>query len=151
MPLKLGMLGMWHSHADGIVRRVAEHPDEFRLVGFYDPDREVVAAQSKLWETRIENFRVYDPPAQLLGQPLDGVVVEGRVYENLGLAKLALESGRPVMLEKPAGDNLDEHRRLIDLAHKKHLHVQMIYLFRYLSAVQDLLAHPKPNAFGRIY
>ena len=32
-PMKLGMLGMWHSHAHGIVRQVAEHQDEFRLVG----------------------------------------------------------------------------------------------------------------------
>ena len=151
MPLKLGMLGMWHSHADGIVRSVAEHPDEFKLVGFYDPDPEVVAAQSKQWETRIEAFRVYDKPEELLRQTLDGVVVEGRVYENLGLARLALESGRPVMLEKPAGDNLDEHRRLIDLAQKKHLHVQMIYLFRYMSAVQELLARAKRKEFGRIY
>src|SRR5215472_11736784 len=143
MPLKLGMLGMWHTHADGIVRQVAEHPDEFSLVGFCDPDREVVAAQSRKWESRIKDFRVFDKPNDLLRQPLDGVVVEGRVYENLSLARLALESGRPVMLEKPAGDNLDEHRRLVDLAQRKHLHVQMIYLFRYMSAVQELLARAR--------
>src|SRR5262249_43825774 len=75
----------------------------------------------------------------------------GRVYENLKLATLALESSRPVMLEKPAGDDLDEHRRLVDLAQKKHLHVQMIYLFRYMSAVQELLARARRNEFGRIY
>ncbi len=151
MPLKLGMLGMWHTHADGIVRRVAEHPDEFSLLGFYDPDPAVVAAQSKQWQPRVENFKVYDNPTDLLKQPLDGVVVEGRVYENLGLARLALESGKPVMLEKPAGDDLDEHRQLIDLAQKKHLHVQMIYLFRYMSAIQELLARAKRQEFGRIY
>jgi predicted dehydrogenase len=55
------------------------------------------------------------------------------------------------MLEKPAGDNLDEHRRLIDLAQKKHLAVQMIYLFRYMSAVQELLARARRKEFGRIY
>jgi predicted dehydrogenase len=149
--MKLGMLGMWHTHADGIVRQVAEHPDEFTLLGFYDPDPQVVADQSKRWEPRIRDYKVYDKPADLLRQPLDGVVVEGRVYENLQLAKLALESGRPVLLEKPAGDNLDEHRRLVDLAQKKHLHVQMIYLFRYMSAIQELLARARRNEFGRIY
>src|SRR5262245_18637764 len=145
MPLKLGMLGMWHTHADGIVRQVAEHPDEFSLVGFYDPDPQVVLAQGKKWEPRIGNFRVFGKPDELLAQALDGVVVEGRVYENLQLAKLVLESGRPVMLEKPAGVDFDEHRRLIDLAQKKHLHVQMIYLFRYMSAVQELLARAGRN------
>lgn len=151
MPLKLGMLGMWHSHAQGIVRQVAEHPEEFSLAGFYDSDPQVVAAQSKRWEPLLKDFRVYDKPDELLQLPLDGVVVEGRVYENLALARLALESGRPVMLEKPAGVNLDEHRRLIDLAQKKHLHVQMIYLFRYMSAVQELLARARRKEFGRIY
>ena len=43
--MKLGMLGMWHSHADGIVRQVAEYPNEFSLVGFYDSDPAV--AQSR--------------------------------------------------------------------------------------------------------
>jgi predicted dehydrogenase len=142
---------MWHSHAAGIVRQVAEHPDEFSLVGFYDSDPQVVASQSKSWESLLKDIRVYEKPEELLRQPLDGVVVEGRVYENLALARLALESGRPVMLEKPAGTSLDEHRRLIDLAQRKHLHVQMIYLFRYMSAVQQVLSRARRGDFGRIY
>lgn len=151
MPLKLGMLGMWHAHADGLVRQVAAHPDEFRLVGFYDLDPAVVAARSKEWGPRVPDFRVYDTPKALLRQELDGVVVEGRVFENLGLARLALESGRPVLLEKPAGDDLEEHRRLIDLAQTTHRHVQLIYLFRYMAAVQEMLGRARRGELGRIY
>ena len=151
MPLKLGMLGMWHTHADGIVRQVAEHPEEFALVGFHDADAKVVSERTKQWQPRVPGFRVFATAEELLKQPLDGVVVEGRVYENLKLARQALESGRPVMLEKPAGDKLDEHRQLIDLARRKHLHVQMIYLFRYMSAVRDLLQRGRKGEFGSIY
>src|SRR5262249_33158583 len=128
MPLKLAMLGMWHTHADGIVRQVAEHPQEFSLVGFYDPDPQVVTDRRKNWEPRLPAFRAFDKPESLLKEKLDGVVVEGRVFENLKLARLALESGRPVMLEKPAGDHLDDYRRIIDLAQRKNLRIQMIYL-----------------------
>ncbi|HEV3204953.1 MAG TPA: Gfo/Idh/MocA family oxidoreductase, partial [Gemmataceae bacterium] len=92
-----------------------------------------------------------DKPALLLKEPLDGVVVEGRVFENLKLARLALENGKPVMLEKPAGDNLHEYRQLIDLARRKHLRVQMIYLFRYMAAVQELIARVRKGDLGRIY
>ncbi len=151
MPLKLGMLGMWHTHADGIVRQVTEHPEEFALAGFWDPDPQTVAEKKKRWEAKVPNFRVFDKAETLLKEPLDGVVVEGRVFENLKLARMALESGRPVMLEKPAGDNLDEHRRLIDLAQRKHLHVQMIYLFRYMSAVLEMLDRAKKGQFGKVY
>jgi len=149
--MKLGMLGMWHTHADGIVRQVAAHPDEFTLVGFYDADAAVVQKRREQWGKQIDGFRVFEKPEQLLAESLDGVVVEGRVYENLALARLALESGRPVMLEKPAGDRLDEYRRLIDVAQRKHLHVQMIYLFRYMSAVQEMVRRARAGDLGRIY
>jgi len=145
------MLGMWHTHADGIVRQVTAHPDEFALVGFFDPAPAVVEARRKQWGPVVPNFKVFNAPEALLRESLDGVVVEGRVHENLKLARLALESGRPVMLEKPAGDNLDEHRRLIDLAQRKHLHVQMIYLFRYMSAVLDMLDRARRRELGKPY
>jgi predicted dehydrogenase len=151
MPLRLAMLGMWHTHADGIVRQVAEHPKEFTLVGFHDRDPQVVAERQKQWEPRVGKLRVFDKPEALLKEPLDGVVVEGRVHENLRLAGLALDQGKPIMLEKPAGDNFDDYRRLIDQAQKKHLHVQMIYLFRYMAAVQEMLQRVRKNELGRIY
>ena len=149
--MKLGMLGMWHTHADGIVRQVAEHSDEFTLAGFYDADPAVVARRRRDWAARIADFRVFREPDQLLAEPLDGVVVEGRVQENLALANLAIQSGRPVMLEKPAGVRMEEFRGLVDLAQKKHLHVQMIYLFRYMSAVQEMLRLARSGALGDIY
>jgi predicted dehydrogenase len=151
MPLKLGMLGMWHSHADGIVNQATANPNEFTLAGFHDSDPKVVAERRKKWEPKVPGFRVFDKAEQLLSEPLDGVVVEGRVYENLKLARMALEAGKPVMLEKPAGDDLAEYRRLIDLAQRKHLRVQMIYLFRFMSAVQELLARAKKGQLGRVY
>jgi predicted dehydrogenase len=150
-PMRLGMLGMWHSHADGIVNRVAENPKEFTLVGFHDPDPQVVAERRKRWEPRIPGFKLFDRPEQLLAEQLDGVVVDGQVYDNLKHARMALESGRPVMLEKPAGVGLDEHRTLIDLARKKKLHVQMIYLFRYMTAVREMIARARKGEFGSIY
>lgn len=151
MPLKLAMLGMWHVHAEGIVRQIAAHPNEFSLVGFHDPDPLVVEGRSKTWPSRISGYRVFATAEELLKQPLDGVIVEGRVYENLGLARLALERGLPVLLEKPAGDDLDEHRRLMDLARQKGLHVQMIYLFRYMSAVREMLGRGRRGELGAIY
>jgi predicted dehydrogenase len=150
-PMRLGMLGMWHAHADGIVARVAENPKEFSLVGFHDPDPEVVALKRKRWEPKIPGFRVFEKPEQLLSERLDGVVVEGLVLDNLNFARMALESGRPVLLEKPAGVNLEAHRKLIALAREKKLHVQMIYLFRYMSAVREMLARAKHGDFGRVY
>jgi predicted dehydrogenase len=150
-PLRLGMLGMWHSHADGIVSRVSENPKEFSLVGFHDPDPAVVAEKRKRWEPKLPGFKVFESAEALLAEKLDGVVVDGQVYDHLRFARMALESGRPVLLEKPAGTDLAEHRALIELSRKKNLHVQMVYLFRYMSAVRELLARARKGGFGRIY
>src|SRR4029077_2730141 len=103
MVMKLGMLGMWHSHAEGMVRQVARHPNEFKLVGFYDQDRTVVARREQAWKALIPDFRAFPDPNELLEEDLAGIIVEGRVFENLELAQRALEAGKPVMLEKPAG------------------------------------------------
>src|SRR5262245_47713481 len=103
MPLKLGMLGMLQPHAHGLVRQIAEHPKEFALIGFHDPDREVVAERRKVWQPLLPDFRLFDKAEDLLQQKLDGVIVESPVPLSMKFARLALEAGRPVMLEKPAG------------------------------------------------
>jgi predicted dehydrogenase len=151
MPLTLGMLGMWHTHAQGMVRQIAEHPDEFTLIGCHDPSHEVAAQRLARWREWLPDLRLFDSLEALLREPFDAVVIEGQVYDNLRLARAALESGRPVMLEKPAGNRLDEFRRLVDLAQRKHLHVQMIYLFRYMPVVLELLARVRRGELGRIY
>ncbi len=151
MPLRLAMLGMWHTHADGMVRQVCAHPEEFSLVGFHDPDPQVVAQRTAQWSGLVPGFRLFDSPAELLRQPLDGVLVEGRVSSNVGFARQAIESGIPVLLEKPAGINLREFVELAELARSRRLHLQMAYLFRYMSAVQELLARYQRGELGAIY
>jgi predicted dehydrogenase len=151
MPLRLAMLGMWHTHADGIVRQIAENSEEFALVGFHDRDPELVAQRAAQWEPRLGKLNVFDTAESLVREKLDGVIVEGRVHENVRLARLAIDEGKPVLLEKPAGDNLDDFRRLLDQAQKKHLHVQMIYLFRYMAAVQEMLQRVGKQELGHIY
>ena len=66
MTLRLGMLGMWHTHADGIVRQVVANPQEFTLVGFYDPDPKVVAARQQRWQAQLPNMRVFESADALL-------------------------------------------------------------------------------------
>jgi len=146
-----GMLGMWHTHAHGLVRQLAEHPREFTLAAAFDPDPKVAADRKGKWEKLVPKLRLFDSAEALLHERLDGVVVEGRVHENLKLARLALESGRPVLLEKPAGDDLGAYRRLVDLTRRKHLHLQMLYLFRYMSAVQELLKRVRKGELGQVY
>jgi predicted dehydrogenase len=151
MPLQLGMLGMWHVHAPGIVRQVVAHPDEFTLVGFHDPDPEVAQRRQEEWRDLVPGFRLFASPEELLGQPLDGVVVEGQVFQNPGLARLALEADKHVLLEKPAGVKVQAFQDLQSLARRKGRRVQMLYLFRYMVAMRRLLELTRAGALGKLY
>src|SRR6266536_3321792 len=117
--MNLGMLGTWHTHAEGVVRRIAEHPGEFRLAGIWDPDPQTLRERAARWKEWLPDLRVMKRPEEVLAEPLEGVLVEARIHQNLLLAMMALEAGFPVLLEKPAGDRLEEHRRLLDLARSK--------------------------------
>jgi predicted dehydrogenase len=151
MPLRLGMLGMWHVHATGMARQIAAHPDEFQLVGCFDPEPAVVNQRREGWRELIGELPLCDSADDLLRQPLDAVLVEGRVRDNVRWARMAVESGRPVLLEKPAGDNVHDFEALATLAQSRGLHVQLVYLFRYMSAVRELLERGRRGDFGRLY
>lgn len=151
MPLQFGLLGMWHTHAHGLVRQLAMHPQEFRLIGCYDPDPAVAAESYARWKELVPELALCSSPQELLALPLDAVAVEGQVADNLRWARMALESGRHVLLEKPAGTSYREFEALIELAQQRNLHVQMAYVFRYMSAVVRLRRLAAQGAFGQIY
>jgi predicted dehydrogenase len=130
---------------------MAAHPDEFTLIGCHDSDPATLAKALEKWPPLVPGLQAFKRSEDLLDQQLDAVAIEGRVYENLRYAELALQSGRPVLLEKPPGDNFEQYRRVIELAQRKNLHVQLIYLFRYMSAVQELLRRVRDGSLGEVY
>lgn len=151
MPIRLGMLGMWHVHADGLVRQLANYPEEFELVAAFDPEPEVIELRRERWRDLCPQLRWHRTPEAVLQEHLDGIVVEGRVHQNLRWARLALEQNYPVLLEKPAGDRFAEFAELIGLARTLGKHVQLIYLFRYMTAVLELIRRVRMGQFGQIY
>lgn len=149
-PMRLALLGLWHPHAPGMLRQITAHPEEFTLVGAWDPEPELAAAKREAWKS-IADVRLFPTAEALLDQKLDGVVVEGIVSENLSHARLGLERGLPVLLEKPFGCNLAETRATFNLAREKNVHLQLAYLFRYMSAVEEMLTRAKRGDIGPIY
>lgn len=151
MVLRLGMIGMWHVHAEGLVRRAAEHPDEFQFLCFHDPDPSVAAERHGRWREWFPGSSLVDRPSEVFRAPIDAVVVEGQVDANVAHARAALEAGFPVLLEKPAGTNLTDFEALIALADARGLRVQMLYLFRYMSAVREMLRLARNGELGEVY
>jgi predicted dehydrogenase len=151
MPFRLALLGVWHPHAPGMVRQIAAHPEEFELVGCWDGDRTMVEQRRSQWSSLLPGLRWFDSADELLAQQLDGVIVEGIVSENLSHARRALERNLPVLCEKPAGTTIAEAEMTFALAKRQGVHLQMAYLFRYMSAVEEMLRRAKRGDIGHVY
>jgi predicted dehydrogenase len=130
-PIKYGQIGTGHGHASktGVYRK---SPD-FEVVGIVEPDPELrrraernSAFQGLAWMSQ----------EQLLNTPgLQVVGVETRVQNLLDTAEACLQAGKHIHLDKPAGESLPQFERILDTAARKHLAVQMGYMYRYNPAV----------------
>ena len=151
MPLKFAYLGAWHSHAGMHVRESTERPDEFQLVGMYDPDPKVIERRQKDWSEPFPGLRIFPSVEAVLESDAEAVIVEGHVYQNLDYAEQALEAGKHVLLEKPAGVDLEQLERTHKLSERKELMLQMAYMWRYNPAIHEMLRLAKSGAFGDIF
>ncbi|MBT6146030.1 MAG: Gfo/Idh/MocA family oxidoreductase [Gemmatimonadetes bacterium] len=151
MKLKFALLGCWHSHAVMHVREAAARPEEFELLGMYDPDPEVITSNQRNWAEYGLPLPVFPTVEAVLASGVQAVVVEGHVYQNLDYAEAALQAGLHVLLEKPAGVDLQRFARLQDLAAASRLQLHLAYMWRYNAALRELRRLVAADALGQIF
>ena len=151
MPLKFAYLGVWHSHAVMHVREAALRPEEFQLVGLFEPHQDVREQKLSQWAEYMPDIPVFDSANDVLSSEADAVIIEGRIMQNLDYAEQALEAGKHVLMEKPAGVDLAHLERVHLLADSKGLHLQMAYMWRYNPALHEMIRLVKAGALGDIF
>ena len=151
MVFKFAFLGAWHSHTSMHVREAAQRPDEVQFAGMYDPDPDVIASNKKRWAGYFPDIHIFPTIEAVLNSDVDAVVIEGQVYENLGYARQALEAGKHVSMEKPAGTDMEELVQVSELAKSKGLTFQKGYMWRYNPAVSRIIELARSGAFGDIF
>jgi len=146
MPFKFAFLGCWHSHAKMHVREAAARPNEVELIGAYDSDPAVVDT----WRHQSE-IVIFPSVEAVLDSEAEAVVIEGRVFQNLDYAEKALQAGKHVLLEKPAGVDLTQLRKVQKLSVDKGLCLQMAYMWRYNPAIHEMIRLTKTGVLGDIF
>ena len=133
-PIKVGQIGVGHSHASKL--EVFRRSADYEVVGIVEPDEALrqqatrkPAFKDLPWMTRDQLFAV---------PGLQAVLVETGVRELLENAEACIDAGKHIHLDKPAGDSLPEFRRILDKATHRKLLVQMGYMYRYNPAVKLL-------------
>ena len=113
---------------------------DFEVVGVVEPDAKLAAAAQAIGRLPRLPFLTEE---QLLNTPgLAAVVVETNVPDLLAAGERVIDAGKHLHLEKPGGASLPRFRQLLDAATRKHLVVQLGYMYRYnpgIVLLRDLL------------
>ena len=143
-PLRIGFLGGTHSHALGKAQVVLANAD-WQLAGVAEADGAALAAMAKL------GVQPMALEAMLRDKSIPVVSVESGVQDHFEHARLALEAGKHVHVEKPPADTLDRMKKLVALAREKNLLLQSGYMWRYHPGINAAIAAAKAGYLGDVY
>lgn len=143
-PIGAAFLGASYSHADPKIKLISSSP-LFALKGVWDeeePVRRKLAARG---------LPIVEPEKFLRDPAVEVVIVESDVPDHQRHARMALEAGKHVHVEKPPATDISSFRELVDLALRKNLHLQQGYMWRCHPGFLELHKQAKSGAIGEIY
>ncbi len=143
--MRIGQIGTRHGHAAGKWQALLSHPD-VEPVGIWEPDPALRGRNSFAeahWFTSEDEL--------LNDSSVVAVAIEGRNHESLGMAAAAVQAGKHLWFDKPAGDDYPAFERLMRTAIAKKLHVQMGYMFRYSHGFAPVADWARSGMLGDIF
>lgn len=94
---------------------------------------------------------VSDPTEILRSSEIDAVAIVTPVWTHYELAKLALENGKHVFVEKPFTSNSAQAEELIELAARKKLSIMVDHTFLFTGAVRKIRELTESGILGDLY
>jgi len=142
--VRIAFLGGSHSHARGKVEVVSKLPD-YELAGMWEPD---LALMEGYQARGIKRLSLDD---LLEDESVEVIVVESDIPDHAHHARLALEAGKHVHIEKPPALTLEDFRRLLRLAAQKKRLVQVGYMWRYHPGINAIFEAVAKGWLGDVY
>jgi len=146
-PIRYLQIGTGHAHANKL-EAYAESP-EWEVVGIVEEDPTLLEAARK--SPLYGKFPFLSLEEGLKTPDLKVVGVESEVRDLLRYARLAVDQGYHVHLDKPAGASMAEYRELMKIADEKGLVVQMGFMYRFNPAVQLLHRMLQAGWLGEVF
>ncbi|MFX4226864.1 MAG: Gfo/Idh/MocA family protein [Porticoccaceae bacterium] len=123
-PLKLGIIGLTHTHVHWAFE--SEKRGEFDIVGIVEQNRQL--AQRYAEQHGYSMSKVYNSMEQLFAATqVDAVAAFGSIYEHLEVVQKAAPKGVHVMVEKPLAVNMEHARQMQALAEEHNIHLLTNY------------------------
>jgi predicted dehydrogenase len=109
------------------------------------------AALGRVRKAYPEIETVSDPLEILRSPEIDAVAVITPVWTHYELAKMALENGKHVFIEKPFTSNSAQAEELVELAARKKLTIMVDHTFLFTGAVRKIRELTDSGALGDLY
>ena len=149
MTVRIGQFGTKHGHARGKWRALVTN-ERVDAAGIWEPDAEARAAAEA--DEAYAGARWCTSAEALLADPtVAAIAVEGRNDESLAMAHAAIDAGKHLWFDKPAGDDWPGFQSLMTKAEACGLYVQMGYMFRYQPGFQQVAEWVRSGLLGQVY
>lgn len=135
--IKIGVFGA--GHLGRIHINLLNSSNKFKLVGFYDPDKNSI---NKLNEKN--NCKYYDSPLKLIKE-VDVIDIVSPTSSHLEMAMLAIDNKKHVFIEKPISYSIKDANKIIRNAKKNNVIGQVGHVERFnpaFKAVKKLIDKP---------
>ena len=135
--LKVGVLGA--GHLGKIHLKLLQQSNKYELVGFYDPSEENTKKVSNEFSYR--SFNTIDE----LIDAVDVVDIVTPTLSHFECAKLSIDKGCHIFIEKPITNTVQEAEAILTLASQKNIKGQVGHVERFnpaFTAVKDMISSP---------
>src|SRR2546426_1545556 len=109
------------------------------------------AALKRLKQAYADQAVTADPSELLTSADIDAVAVVTPVCTHFDLAKVALENGKHVFIEKPFTSTTQQAEELIELAARKNLRIMVDHTFLFTGAVRKIRQLIEEGVLGDLY
>ena len=145
--IKIGQIGIGHNHGEAKMKAARKFPELFEIVGY--------AEENERWIEKRGELKGYEGLPRMSVEEViaksDAILVESDVWDLTKYAKMCVDAGKHMHMDKPASGTLAEYKYVLDTAKEKNLVVQLGYMYRYNPAVLQCFEHIKNGDLGEIY
>ncbi|MBN2355479.1 Gfo/Idh/MocA family oxidoreductase [candidate division KSB1 bacterium] len=147
--IKIGQIGIAHSHAAEKLATLLKLHDAFEFIGLVESDQGLLKAAMDSNDYPGVKWLSEAQLLQTVG--LDAVLIETELADLVPTALRCIEAGLHVHVDKPMGTSLPALEKLLSRAAEKKLIVQSGYMFRYHPAFHFCLQAVRQGWLGPIF
>ena len=148
-PMKIGVVGLVHTHVHWILNRASD--GDFEIVGIAEPNLDLARRYLKQYDLPMS--LVYPTIEQMLDETKpEAVTAFNTIRDHLEVVKICAPRGIHVMVEKPLAVNLGDALTMSSLAKKHNIHLLTNYETTWYGShhLAKQLLEQESDTFGEI-